>query len=201
MRILVSGSSSQLAELKKEDSGIEWIHAEDPAAFISTENIDAYFNLREDAVENDYSSFEKPVFIHSVHSTFRSAGNVIRINGWNGFLQRNTWEVTGDISNKAMAILSAMKKNPVPVPDEPGFISARVIAMIINEAYFAKEEAISSEEDIDTAMKLGTNYPFGPFEWAELIGIHNIYALLKTLEGSDKRYRPSLLLEQEAITK
>ena len=49
-------------------------------------------------------------------------------------------------------------------PDIPGFISARVVSMIINEAYFALEEEVSSKEEIDTAMKLGTNYPYGPFD-------------------------------------
>ena len=71
--------------------------------------------------------------------------------------------------------------------------------MIINEAYFAKDENVSTEKEIDTAMKLGTNYPFGPFEWAQIIGIRNIYALLKTLNETDPRYKPSTLLEKEAM--
>jgi 3-hydroxybutyryl-CoA dehydrogenase len=60
--------------------------------------------------------------------------------------------------------------------------------MIVNEAYFAFGENISSETDIDTAMKLGTNYPFGPFEWAAKIGLQNIYDLLQTLAITDSRY-------------
>ena len=56
----------------------------------------------------------------------------------------------------------------------PGFITARVIAMIINEAFFALQENVSSKEEIDTAMRLGTNYPYGPFEWTKLIGIDKI---------------------------
>jgi 3-hydroxybutyryl-CoA dehydrogenase len=49
-------------------------------------------------------------------------------------------------------------------------------------------------------MKLGTNYPFGPFEWAEKIGIRYIYQLLKKLEETDPRYKPASLLEAEALT-
>ena len=71
--------------------------------------------------------------------------------------------------------------------------------MIINEAYYAKDEDVSTEKEIDTAMKLGTNYPFGPFEWAQIIGIRNIYTLLKTLSEKDNRYIPSPLLETEAM--
>ncbi|MEB3059486.1 3-hydroxyacyl-CoA dehydrogenase family protein, partial [Parvimonas sp. D9] len=56
------------------------------------------------------------------------------------------------------------------VPDVPGMVAARVIAMIINEAFFALGDGISSKHDIDTVMKLGTNYPYGPFEWCNLIG-------------------------------
>ncbi len=47
-------------------------------------------------------------------------------------------------------------------------------------------------------MKLGTNYPYGPFEWAKLIGIKNIHSLLTALQKTDKRYIISKLLEAEA---
>ena len=70
--------------------------------------------------------------------------------------------------------------------------------MIINEAYFAVEDNVSSKTEIDTAMKLGTNYPHGPFEWAGLIGNKNILALLQQLYVTDRRYKPSELLIKEA---
>ena len=85
----------------------------------------------------------------------------------------------------------------ITVQDEPGFISARIIAMIINEGYFAVEDHVSSKAEIDTAMKLGTNYPFGPFEWSHLIGLNNILALLQKLNLTDTRYQPSQLLMKE----
>ena len=66
--------------------------------------------------------------------------------------------------------------------------------MIINEGYFAVEDNVSSKAEIDTAMKLGTNYPYGPFEWAELIGLNNILGLLQKLNLTDTRYQPSQLL-------
>jgi len=147
---------------------------------------------------------KKNVFINSVSSTLQSTGaaaNVTRINGWNGFLKRNSWEVAGKINDDCQAVFSALKKKIIIVPDEPGFISARIIAMIINEAYFAKAENVSTEKEIDIAMKLGTNYPHGPFEWAGIIGIKNIYSLLQKLYETDARYKPSPLLEQEAMKK
>jgi 3-hydroxybutyryl-CoA dehydrogenase len=70
--------------------------------------------------------------------------------------------------------------------------------MIINEAYFALEEKISTKGEIDTAMKYGTNYPFGPFEWAEKIGLRRVAALLQRLQLESGRYVPSELLLKEA---
>jgi len=78
-------------------------------------------------------------------------------------------------------------------------VTPRVISMIINEAYFALDEGISSKEEIDTAMKLGTNYPYGPFEWSEKIGLKKIYDLLIALTTTNSRYKPAPRLEQEVL--
>ncbi len=80
----------------------------------------------------------------------------------------------------------------------PGFISASVIAMIINEAYFAKADGVSTEAEIDLAMKLGTNYPYGPFEWAQKIGLKNILNLLTSMSEQNNKYAPSPLLVMAA---
>ena len=93
---------------------------------------------------------------------------------------------------------AALCKRFIQVPDEPGLVSARVLSMIINEAYFALDDQISTRENIDIAMKLGTGYPYGPFEWAALIGVRRIAALLEKLSAADKRYVPAALLKQEA---
>ena len=60
--------------------------------------------------------------------------------------------------------------------------------MIINEAWFSLAENISTREEIDTAMKLGTNYPYGPFEWGDKIGLDRVSALLNELHKTDTRY-------------
>lgn len=76
-----------------------------------------------------------------------------------------------------------------------GFIFPRTIVQIINEAYFALEEKVANQDDIDRAMKFGVNYPKGPFEWA-LGREHVVKALLNELyiKFQDKRYLPSSLL-------
>ncbi|RYF80186.1 MAG: 3-hydroxybutyryl-CoA dehydrogenase, partial [Chitinophagaceae bacterium] len=83
------------------------------------------------------------------------------------------------------------------LPDEPGFVSPRVVSMIINEAFMALAENVSTKEEINTAMKLGTAYPYGPFEWAEKIGMQNIVALLQKLGTTQTRYTPAELLVKE----
>lgn len=144
-----------------------------------------------------------PVFINSVESTLSGLpGHFFRFNGWNSFLQRNILEMAGPegpARETAGQVCTALGRTPEWVPDIPGFISARVICTIINEAYFALGEKVSSKEDIDTAMKLGTNYPYGPFEWAGIIGLSRIFRLLDALGKTETRYQPASLLQKEAL--
>jgi 3-hydroxybutyryl-CoA dehydrogenase len=86
------------------------------------------------------------------------------------------------------------------VKDQIGFITPRIICMIINEAYFTVEEGTATREDIDLAMKLGTNYPFGPFEWAGKIGRQNVVNVLDTVHrvSNDVRYEVCPLLRTES---
>ncbi|MEP7109976.1 MAG: 3-hydroxyacyl-CoA dehydrogenase family protein [Ferruginibacter sp.] len=162
--------------------------------------VEAYL-LLQDVVEWDFEITSNPVLINAVSFTLtdiKAAANVVRINGWNGFLSRSAWEMAGSNDNSVKRVFAALGKQIIQVPDEPGFVSARVIAMIINEAYFALEDKISSREEIDIAMKLGTNYPYGPFEWASIIGVDKIFALLQKLYKHDTRYLPANLLKAAA---
>jgi 3-hydroxybutyryl-CoA dehydrogenase len=146
--------------------------------------------------ENCYSrdeikKFNGDIFFNEVIQTLsglKLTKNFHRFNGWNTFLERDRIEVCSNNQPAAVKVLALLKWAPVFCPDVPGFISARVVAMIINEAYFALGENISSTTDIDLALKLGTNYPYGPFEWAEKIGLLKIHKLLTALSDSSERY-------------
>lgn len=85
-----------------------------------------------------------------------------------------------------------------PVKDSIGLVSLRTICCIINEAIQLFQEKIASESDIDISMKLGTNYPNGPLEWADKIGLDLVLTVLDSLyhEYGDDRYRASFLLRQ-----
>jgi len=91
-----------------------------------------------------------------------------------------------------------LNKTPVEVRDVPGFISNRVLQMMINEAIYCLYEGVASVEDIDTVMKLGMNHPMGPLQLADFIGLDTVLAIMETLyEGyGDCKYRPCPLLRQ-----
>ena len=197
MTIVVIASDDQLLELTAGSStDIQWIKAGIDFSFTNYPDAAAFFVLVQPSLLN-YSATAKPVFINSVITTLQEINvpqNVLRLNGWQTFLQRPVWEITGIINDESKAVTQKLNKKIQAVKDEPGFISARIVAMIINEAYFALGDEVSTTEEIDTAMKLGTNYPYGPFEWAQKIGLDNIAALLQKLSLSDKRYQPAPML-------
>ena len=198
MKIVVLANREDFETLKKSNSQSHWISVDTIADFSAHADADAFFNLLDDAGTSQYPETEKPLFINSVLHKIDNK-KMIRINGWNGFLENNNWEVAGNINAPAKEVLLHLNKSIIQTSDEPGFISARIIAMIINEAYYAKGENVSTEAAIDTAMKLGTNYPYGPFEWAQKIGLKNIYQLLAKLSLHDNRYQPAPLLKQSII--
>jgi len=84
------------------------------------------------------------------------------------------------------------------VQDRVGLVTPRVLATLINEAAFAVMENVASAEDIDNAMKLGVNYPYGLLEWADMIGIDVVIAILQSLsvEYEQERYRTCVYLKQ-----
>lgn len=90
-----------------------------------------------------------------------------------------------------------MKKETVVVNEFPGFVTSRISALVGNEAFYMLQEGIGSPEDIDKAIKLGLNYPMGPFELGDLVGLdtrlNNLQYLHKTL---GEKYRPAPLLVQ-----
>jgi 3-hydroxybutyryl-CoA dehydrogenase len=86
------------------------------------------------------------------------------------------------------------------IADSPGFVLQRVLAMIANLGCELAQIGLARPADIDLAMKLAQNYPRGPLEWADWLGLakaHEIMRQLQAITGSD-RYRPSLWLRRRA---
>ncbi len=105
-----------------------------------------------------------------------------------------------DALRLAKAYFGALGYPVVQLPDTPGGVGFRVLALLVNEAVSALAEGLASQEDIDTAMKLGTNYPLGPLEWGEVLGLENLLVGLSGLhnELGEDRYRPHPLLRRVA---
>lgn len=196
MRIFIQASESQKNELGS--SIIENSNVTISSALPSEEqagNFDAFFLMDKNQEDLNFKILEgKPIFINEVIDTLPELvthRNVNRINAWPTFLERNTWEVAGNTNLVTKEIFKELGKKMIEVKDSPGMVAARVIAMIINEAFYALKENVSTKNEIDLAMKLGTNYPFGPFEWSDKIGLDRIYNLLLKLSKTDERCIPS----------
>lgn len=191
MKIAVLAHDREWNKLITSNVEVEWVRVSKAILFGNYFDANAYFNLENEAWREDYNFTTKPIFINSVCHTLKEITppeNVIRINAWAEFINRATWEVAGNITEKVKDVLTSLNKKFICVKDEPGFITARIIAMIVNEAYFAKGDGVSTEAEIDIAMKLGTNYPFGPFEWGNKIGLKYICELLNKLSFEDSCY-------------
>ncbi len=96
------------------------------------------------------------------------------------------------------ALAQAMGKTTVEGRDMPGFIVNRVLMPYINEAVCALYEGIGTVEDIDTAMKLGTNVPMGPLTLADFIGLDTCLAIMEVLQDGlgGSKYAPCPLLRK-----
>jgi 3-hydroxybutyryl-CoA dehydrogenase len=86
--------------------------------------------------------------------------------------------------------------------DAPGLVLGRILCQVVNEAHFAVQEGVATLEDVDTAMRLGFNWPRGPFEWARAIGPARVLGCLEALraELGEERYRVAALLREAAAS-
>ena len=128
--------------------------------------------------------------------------HTIGINALPSFLKRNALEycaLSNELTDQKLSILPWKTLNKVD--SRVGMISARVICMVINEAYFTLQEGTANRVDIDLGMKLGTAYPYGPFEWCDMIGIQHVYEVLNALylDTHDDRYKICSLLKTEYL--
>ncbi len=105
-----------------------------------------------------------------------------------------TWQV------QAPAWLAALGFTPLRLSDAPGLVAARTVAMLINEAADAVLQGVCSPDAADAAMKLGVNYPAGPFEWLAGWNAREVCALLDALDAHyrGERYRASPWLRRRA---
>lgn len=185
-------------------AGIRWVLLRRVEAAREAPRAEVYFDLdfvNEESRREELNRLQPSlIIVNAVVPTLQEMGYpFVRINGWPGFLERGVHElvVPDDATARRIADLySRLGRDYRLVPDKPGMISARILSTIINEAYYTWEEEVSTKEEIDTAMRLGTNYPLGPFEWGERIGLGHIAGLLWSLSKNDPSYVPANALQR-----
>lgn len=219
MKILVTGEKVRADELRERFSAVsdlelDYTDGDEEEAY---RDYDAIFDLNFDddisALEYYAPLKEKPVFVNAVKSTLNEAVyatnakvkcRLFGINALPGFLSQRIWEVSlyRKFETPELDKLSGkLAIEYLPVDDRVGMIKPRIIFMIINEACYTLQDGTATVEDIDTSMKLGTNYPYGPFEWCDKIGITAVFETLAALyeDTKDERYKICPLLKTKYL--
>jgi 3-hydroxybutyryl-CoA dehydrogenase len=96
----------------------------------------------------------------------------------------------------AKDIAERLGKTPIEVNDAPGFVSNRILMLMINEAIYTMMEGVATAEAIDQVFKLGMAHPMGPLTLADFIGLDVCLDILHVLHSGlgDDKYRPCPLL-------
>ena len=106
-------------------------------------------------------------------------------------------ETKEDVLAAAEEVGRRMGKETVRVKEAPGFVTSRISALVGNEAFYLLQEGLASAEDIDKAVKLGLNYPMGPLELGDLVGLDTTLHVLEYLHKTlGEKFRPCPLLAQ-----
>jgi 3-hydroxybutyryl-CoA dehydrogenase len=218
MKILIIGESIHLEECRKKfgDSHVySWVEEHrDAEKFLDTHDLIFDFIIDEEPSEIEiFQNKSIMVFFNTCKISLGDLAHYVNnrmtftIFGFNGMptlLNRSIFEVAvwkdKDLP-KLQQVCQLLKTEHLLVSDRVGLVTPRVISMIINEAYYTVQEGTATREDIDSAMKLGTNYPYGPFEWCHRIGIRHVYELLEALweDTRDERYKICPLLRKEYL--
>lgn len=154
------------------------------------------------------SNIESAFHQHKLSWTgaLNNKNQIIGFNSMCTFIERNTLEFTNPLGIDQNTIQNIALQIGYPqieaVESRVGLITPRVVCMIINEAYYTVQEGTANRDDINQAMKLGTNYPMGPFEWCKKIGITHVYETLESLynDTQDERYKICSLLKHDYLT-
>jgi 3-hydroxybutyryl-CoA dehydrogenase len=215
MNILVVGTATESDEVQRKfgsNHHYQWVsrHEAVRAGLAEADVVFDFLWAETPEPTGVYLSSTRPIFIHAVNRALLELAGGNRsmpwfgFNGWPTCVERSLLEVSclNEIHQPLLAkICAELGTDFRVVDDRVGLVTPRVIATIVNEAFFTVQEGTATRADIDKAMQLGTNYPFGPFAWCERIGLGRIYRLLDALyhDTHDERYKIAPLLKKEFL--
>lgn len=210
MNIAAIGTQEQTEELRKVLSPEHSFQAyESNKIFqINITPYDVVFDLEYDQrPEEEYyytTVSGKTIFLSSAkiqleeYIKIKHSNTLIGINALPTFLGRKKLEACSPFGPMPVELIKKLGWDDVmETGSRTGMVSPRIVCMIINEAFYTLQEGTATKEDIDKGMKLGTAYPYGPFEWCDKIGIRNVYEVLNAVweDTRDERYRICSLLK------
>ncbi|GIM47764.1 hypothetical protein DNHGIG_33130 [Collibacillus ludicampi] len=221
--VLLAGESPLFAELKQtleehnyEVVSLERIEECGDRLLCAVEVTNVDLDLKRSLIEtiDQRVPVEVPVITSTLSITATEVASWTkhpeRICGFGTFVplsERQLIEIAPALQSEKQAVekterfFRELGKQVAVVDDEVGLVFPRVLSLIINEAVFTVMEGTATPEDIDIAMKKGTNYPYGPLEWADRIGLDEVYAVIRGLHRDlcEERYRPAPLLRKMVL--
>ncbi|MEI6310655.1 MAG: 3-hydroxyacyl-CoA dehydrogenase family protein [Bacteroidota bacterium] len=220
MQIIAIGDDQRYEELRKKLAALQIeitriTDVEEEMDEIKTADIIFDLNFDDDA---DNLSFyatlkDKYIFVSAVKTSLaeqvyllgdKLKCKLIGMNAIPTFIDRERWELSlyySFMADDVQKIMNQLKINYDIVADRVGMVTPRILFMIINEACYTLQEGTASIEDIDQGMKLGTSYPFGPFEWCDRIGITDVFETLVSIyeDTKEERYKICSLLKNKYL--
>jgi 3-hydroxybutyryl-CoA dehydrogenase len=219
MKIPTRGEKIRTEELKQKLSSVVCDLKIIDDTDLSSANLNDYdlifdldFDEHSDQL-NFYAGLSVPVIVSCVKTQLAKAIHdhgkkvnctLIGMNCLPTFINRELAEVSlfdSTSKSKLESIMQQLNWKYKLIEDRVGMVTPRIIFMIINEACYTVQEGTATLQDIDTSMKLGTNYPFGPFEWANKIGVKHVYETLEAIysDTHDERYKICPLLKTKYL--
>jgi 3-hydroxybutyryl-CoA dehydrogenase len=217
MRLFITGEQNRIAEFKTrfgDNAEADYaVYGTEKAETADLEEYDAIFDLNlDDYPENldQYAHLQgKPVIVSAAKTQLAElayfqegevACTLVGINALPTFLAREKAEISlfrKEEESKVKGLFTYLGWPCHIVEDRVGMVTPRIVFMIINEAHYTLQEGTATAADIDASMKLGTNYPLGPFEWLAKVGIQDVYETLDALyqDTRDERYKICPLLK------